>query len=271
MNAQFDAAKFNQNMAVLCSIIVLVLDIVVTFTSFFEKQVALIAAILVISSAALLWRSSRLRDIAEGELRKFEFYKGIGWEISSREVSDILASAPTAVKKAARRSNDIDTYFIDVSDVGPQKLLRNLEESSWWTKQLAQRMTSITAAFSILIAAVAVITLVVSLQNTPLQTVADSIASTTISVIVFLFAGGYVRLAFDYHLLSQSADKAEARACELLTSKQKAEESEAIKVLLDYQIARTTAPLIPTWLWKMNQNELNKLWDERVADGLGLK
>jgi hypothetical protein len=274
MNAQFDAAKFDQNMAVLCSIIVLILDIVVTFTSFFQKEVALIVGILVIASAAFLWRSSRLRDTAEGELRKFEFYKGLGWEISSREVSDILASAPNSVKKAARRSSDSDAYFIDTSDVGPQKLLRNLEESSWWTKQLARRMTNITAAFSIVVATTAVITLVISLQNALSQTVADNIASATISVIVFLFAGGYVRLAFDYHLLSLSADKAEAQACELLQSNQVnqvLEESEAVKVMLDYQIARTTAPLIPTWLWKMNQDELNKLWDERVTDGLSLK
>jgi hypothetical protein len=266
MNAQFDAAKFYQNMAALCSVLTLAIDLYVTFTNQYQKELAFLAAGLVITSGALLWRSNRLRDTAEGMLRKFELNKGLGWAISARELSDILASAPGSVKKAARSAAP-ETYFTDTTGASPTKLLKNLEESAWWTKQLAKRMTVYTAAVSIVVGVIASFTLIVALESALSQNIADSIAKATISVIVFVFSGGYVKLAFDYNLLAQEADRAEDRACELLKSSP--DEGEAIKALHDYQIARVTAPLIPTLVWKISQKELKSLWDERTSGALG--
>jgi len=266
MNAQFDAAKFYQNMAALCSVLTLAIDLFVTFTNQYQKGFALLAAGLVITSGALLWRSNRLRYTAEGILRKFELNKGLGWDISARELSDILAAAPSSVKKAARSAAP-ETYFTDITGAGPTKLLKNLEESAWWTKQLAKRMAGYAAAVSIVVGIVALVTLVVALEGALSQNIADSIAKATISVIVFVFSGGYVKLAFDYNLLAQEADRTEDRACELL--KTSPVESEAIKALHDYQIARVTAPLIPTFIWKVSQKELSSLWDERTSGKLG--
>lgn len=268
MNAQYDEAKLYQNIALSVGIIVILMDVYLAYYNQYEKTLALVAAGLVVLSVLALWRSSRMRDIAEGILRKFEFHNGLNWPLSGREVSDILASAPNRVKKAAR-STEPETYYTDAQAPSTQRLLKNLEESAWWTKHLARRMTKVTAIFSTLVLIIAVIVLVVSLQSGLSPEKADIIAKTTVNVIAFVFAGGYFKLAFDYNLLAIEAERAEDRACELLKLTS-VTESEAIKALHDYQIARATSPLLPTWLWKLSQGEFNVLWKDRVDGKLGV-
>ncbi|KPV54312.1 hypothetical protein SE17_04550 [Kouleothrix aurantiaca] len=265
MSAQFNAAKWYLNLASWCSITVLAMDLFVLFTEQFQKTIALAAAVLVIASVLCLWRSQRLKDTAEVLLRRFELYKGLSWPVSPREISDLVATAPQSVKTAARSGDGSDTYFTSTRQETPKRLLENLTESAWWTKHQARRVSNILFGFSILVGILAVVTLIVSLQNasTLSQDFAENIAKAVIAIIVFLFTAGYIRLAFDYLLLAQEATKAEERACQLL-EKPNVTEVEAIQCAHDYQLARAAAPLLPTWLWKLMQNELNQLWKERT-------
>jgi hypothetical protein len=267
MNAQFDEAKLYQNIAIGCGIVVLGIDVCTTVHNQHEKALALIATGLVVMSVLALWRSSRMQNIAEGILRKFEFRNGLNWPLSGREVSDILASAPNNVKKAAR-STEPETYFTDTQAPSVQRLLKNLEESAWWTKHLARRMVAITALFSTTVFLIVFIILIISLQSVLSPTASDIIAKITINIIAFIFTGGYFKLAFDYNLLATEAERAEERACDLLKLPEVVE-SEAVKALHDYQIARATSPLLPSWIWKLSQKELDTLWKERVEGKLG--
>ena len=114
------------------------------------------------------------------------------------------------------------------------------------------------------LAFLAFITLIISLQSSLSQTADEIIAKVIISVIVFMFSGGYVRLAFDYNLFANQADKTEEDAFQLCSEKN-VSEIQAIKLLHDYQIDRANSPLIPSWLWKMMNKELNELWNERIG------
>lgn len=263
MNKQFDIAKLNLNLSTLCGLIILGLDVIVTFAGIFEEWLALIAALLIILSSIFSWRSARLRDSAELILRRFDMYNGLGWSIDRAEMSDLRAAASESVKRAAKTPALASTYFTDQSTTGTQKLLKNLEESAWCTKQQALRMSQYTGIFSVIVFVLALITLIIALQSTLDLNTSNSIAKVTISVIVFVVSGGYVRQAFDYKLLAEDANQAERRAIELGKSNPTVEE--AINALHDYQIARTVAPLLPSWLWKLVQKELNELWEQRIA------
>ena len=263
MQAQFNAAKAWQSGATLCGAIILLINIVVTVTNQLSAILAIVAALLTLLNALALGRSDRLRGAAEETLRKFEMYKALGWRISSREIADLLAAAPKAIKEAASSKEQFE-YFSSMSDAGPIKLLENLEESAWWSKHQAKRMAMYTGATGVIVLLIVLGSLVATLQITTLQSTAEITAKAAILVILFMISGGYVRLAFDYELFARQAEKAETQAHQLRKSGQMTE-VEAIKLLHDYQIDRATSPLLPSWLWQMVQNELNALWNARMA------
>jgi len=263
MQSQFDAAKSSLNLATTFGIIVLLINILVTFVSAISTYLVIVVAGFTILNMIFQWRSDKLRGTAEATLRKFDLHNGLGWEISSREITNLLASAPNSVKKAARSTEEY-TYFASTQDKGPVRLLENLEESAWWTWNQAKRMSKYVGVFGVVILVIAFLTLIVALQNTPSQTSADNIAKITIVVIVFIFSGGYIRLAFDYNLLFHSAKEIENQA-HRLRQEPNISEIEAIKLLHDYQIIRANGPLFPSWLWRMVRTELNELWQTRLS------
>lgn len=263
IQAQFDTSKFWLMLATICGIGVLVINVFVTVANLYSTMLAVVAALLSVLYVIFLWRSDRLRDNAESTLRKFEMHNSLGWEISNREIANLLALVPNFVKKAARSTEKYD-YFASTKNHGAGKLLENLEESAWWTKHQARRMAQYVGIFGVAVFSLAFITLIISLQSALSQTTADNIAKVTIAVIVFMFSGGYIRLAFDYNLLASQADRVEDQSCQLRKDSNILE-VEAIKLLHDYQILRANSPLLPSWLWKMMQDELNMLWEKRIA------
>jgi hypothetical protein len=241
------------------------IDILVAIVSQWGIFLAPLAALLTVLNSIFLWRSDRLRDTAETILRKYEMHKSLGWEISAREISDILVRAPKKVKKSAR-TNEVYTYFASTKNMGIEKLLENLEESAWWSKHQARRMSLYVGAFGVVTLAIAVVTLVISLRSALSISVANSIAGIATSLIVFIFSGDYIRLAFDYGLFSNQARGYEEKAFQLRRDG-KISDIEAIKLFNDYQIDRAGSPLLPTWLWKSMNKELNELWEERLQKG----
>lgn len=262
MQAQFDLAKLWLTLGISCGIGILLIDIIVILFSHLSTVMAFVAVILVVCDSIFVWRSDRLRENAETTLRKFEYLKSLGWEISSREITNLIAAAPKSVKLAAR-SDEAYPYFASTKSLGPEKLLENLEESTWWSKHQARRMSKYVGILAVTMMCLAFITLLISLQSALPTTTANMIARIIISVIVLVFSGGYIRLTFDYHLFSQQASKAEEKAF-LLCSEKDISKVEAIKLLHDYQIDRATSPLLPTWLWNIMSKELNELWNERL-------
>jgi hypothetical protein len=263
MQAQFDLAKFWLTLAISSGIGILLIDILVIFFGKLGFVFAFLAALLVVFDAVFIWQSDKLRENAEITLRKFEFFSALGWEISPRELANLLAAAPKSVKRAAR-SDEKYSYFASDKNKGPKKLLENLEESAWWSKHQAKRMSKYVGSVGGAMMFLAFITLIISLQSSLSQTADEIIAKVIISVIVFMFSGGYVRLAFDYNLFANQADKTEEDAFQLCSEKN-VSEIQAIKLLHDYQIDRANSPLIPSWLWKMMNKELNELWNERIG------
>ena len=264
MRAQFDLAKLWLMLATSSSIGVLLIDIVVVIVNQWVAFFAFTAALLTVLNSVFLWRSDRLRATAETWLRKFEMDKSLGWEINAREIADLLAAAPRSVKEAARTDEEYE-YFASTRNVGPKKLLENLEESTWWSKHQARRMSKYVGAFGIIALVIAFITLVISLQSALSASFSDSIAKIAISIIVFMFSGGYIKLAFDYNLFANQAHKIGEKAFQL--QEDEISEVEVIKLLHDYQIDRAGSPLIPSWLWKIVGKELNELWNERLQQG----
>jgi len=207
------------------------------------------------------WQSDRLRRISDSVKRKFELLDGLGWKISAKETSDLLAIIPEKIIENAKLANP-NQYFESSTLPSPARLLQNLEESSWWTKHLADSMMKITATICASVFVLATVTLIVGLQTVVNQPLAIVVAKIAVSIIVFVFSGGYFRMAFEYFRLSKEAEKIEDQVVKLLIDKD-ANEVTALKVLHEYQIIRSSSPQIPTWIWSLRQIRLNRAWKLR--------
>lgn len=267
--SQFDDAKFYFNIANASGFFVLLIDILANWltsnTIIFVITSSLIAIIGVFCSL----KSSRSKDIAEALLRRYELQQGLGWNIDVKEIVDILASSSKAVKNAAK-TLEANTYFSDQGAPDLRKLLANLSESAFFTKHQSRRLCLYLTVLSILFALSAIISLIITIQNVVFGNLGLSISKSILSIIVFLFTAGYVRLAFDYNSLFQEANRVDEIASSL-AEKTSISQNEAITLLLDYQVSRATGPLIPSWLWKLMSKELNDLWKLRADNSNQLK
>jgi hypothetical protein len=68
----------------------------------------------------------------------------------------------------------------------------------------------------------------------------------------------------EYLTLSQKAKDVDAEAEHLLASTD-ASAFEVHCLLTEYQVARASAPLVPTWIWKLYRDSLNNDWKLRTA------
>lgn len=266
MRAQFDAAKRWWAVAIICQLTVVAIGIISMFTNILVTWLGLLAAMLTIAYVFSQWQSDQLRNTADAILRKLELHDGLAWPITSREIADLLLTVPKSVK-AKSGVPDTKDYFDSATSKSPLRVLENLDESTWMTRHQTQRMAQYVFWLSISVFAVAFIALITTIQNAVTQTVANNIAQITITVIVFMFSGGYVRLAFSYHQLAMQTEKIGEESHRLI-KETGVSDIQAAKLLHDYQIIRAKAPMLPNWLWQRMEQELNELWQQhqRVRD-----
>lgn len=66
-------------------------------------------------------------------------------------------------------------------------------------------------------------------------------------------------MVMGYYEFSRKAAQIEEKIENLIKLKS-FNDTEAIKVVQEYHIARVSARLIPSWVWKQMRNDLNEMW-----------
>ncbi|MGE3406416.1 MAG: hypothetical protein AB7I37_06335 [Pirellulales bacterium] len=222
------------------------------------EPIPFLVAVLTITSELAGYRMERVRGIAQGLRRKLEALNSFGWEISSREMSDLLARCSGGVKKRSKREVTEEPYFASKEEPGPKRAAENVMESAWWSKHLSESMFW-TCSTIIGIAVVgSLVALVVSILSITDHNTLSSVARIVTSVLLLGLSCGLLRLAVGYYGFGQKAGQIEIQAEGLLAKK--VAQVDAIKLLHEYQLARSAAPILPEWIWKWRRDELNGLW-----------
>jgi hypothetical protein len=214
-------------------------------------------AIVYLASELLSWRSDSFKGTAQTIHRKLDFMNSFGWEISGKEMSDHLMGLPKKMRKAIPKPSE-DTYFASTTDPGPTRALENLQESAWWSKQLAGRMGDICLWVTIGLVAISLIVLIWSVNAVQDANILSSIGRLITSVLMLIFSVGIWRLILGYYTFRKKAEVAEQQAEALLNSG--CDPIDALKAWHDYQVARASAPLIPSSLWSRMRDDLNQTW-----------
>lgn len=205
----------------------------------------------------LSWRSDRTKALAERALRLLEARDGLGTPAPAREVADIAAEAPAHVREAAMQATE-ERYYAAAIEPGPLRLLKNTQESAWWTKHLAGSMLGITLTIMVVLAALSFIFLITSINLALAASNLAVVARVVTAALMIVFSLGLFRMAIGYANLRERARTAEARAATAESAS--CDTVSALRILHDYQLARAGAPLIPDLLWRIRRDALNILW-----------
>lgn len=260
--AQFDEAKrwwFGANVSRLLVVIVTVVSLLwKDWLGWFWVLPVFLTVIL----SLLQWRADTLQGKAEALKRKLEFQDGLGWKISEKEKADLILEVSKTVKNAGLGKEDLP-YFDSREEVSARRAVENLNQSAWYTKHLARKMSGFLFVLSAITLGLFVLTLVV-FHSLHFQRWEATVGRILVTVIALLIAYGYLRIGFQYRSFSSQAEKANESASRLLDL-ETLTEIQAIRILHEYQIARAMAPLIPDWLWRREKTELNRLWERQTG------
>jgi hypothetical protein len=150
-------------------------------------------------------------------------------------------------------------YFASQGTQGTRRALENLQESAWWSKHLTERMWWYYAIATALLFILSLIILLINIYIFDDKNVLSSVGRIITSTLILTISLNLSRYILNYHNFSLKSGNIEAIANSLLKSST-LQESEVIKLWNEYHLARSSAPLIPTWLWNTMRDRLNETW-----------
>lgn len=261
VDAQFSRAKRFWTYVNVCRLIILVINIASIFSGVATTNLfAAISAVTGILAVVFQFHSDRHKGLAESLLRQYEAYDGLGWPVSRKTVSDVLAELPRKLREHAMEPSILVPYYSSHAPVSPKRTLENLEESSWWTKHLSRNMANLVLLLILAMLITSIAALVVTLNTVESRSVVNDLSRASVSAVAFLFTGGLVRLWLDYQRLGQGAARTEDMACQELANHAELEVVQVFNVMHEYHIVRASGPLIPDWIFYRSKPALDTMW-----------
>lgn len=219
--------------------------------------------IIAAASELAMWRSDFVKGIAESLHRKLDFEDSLGWRITSADLRDMLARIHVDLSALAEETTT--NYFASDKTPSDRRALENLQESTWWSKHLAESMWQICLAAVCILIIGCFVLMVTSVQAIYDQAALASVGKVVTSAMLLVFSFSLLRFTAGYFMFSKKAERVEDVARTLLGSGS-VDQVEVIKLWQDYQLARASAPLVPTRIWKLREKRLNQLW-QAYRDG----
>jgi hypothetical protein len=204
------------------------------------------------------WRSDVEKSGSEALLRKLDLCRSFNMEITEADKRDIVWELPRALRKRFTESQVPDTYFTSSEPSGPRKAIENLVESAWYTRQQSKLMLRVWIGLICVAVVFAFTALIVASIEVSSVTARASIGKVVTAWLLLIFSLGAIRHPWNYYKLLERSERSYTTGSHLLRGE--VTEADAIKQWYEYQIGRASSPLLPDWLWKRNQADLNDAW-----------
>jgi hypothetical protein len=207
---------------------------------------------------------ARYKGIAEGLKREHEYLDGFGKKPSTRRLANLRIEISDELKLHLATLLREGISYASESTTGPTRMLENLCESAWFSQHLAAFCAvCLRACFvvTISIAATLLLLCATTLTGMPVGVAAAKCVSAT---ILFIISIGTLRGWLSFHSFSVKSEQIDAEASSLLAAGTP-DCFEVQRLLAEYQVSRTSTPLIPTWVWRVRRHHLNTNWGLRAA------
>lgn len=205
-------------------------------------------------------RVAQLKGAADDCKRKHELYDGFGVAPSGKWLANFRLANPGALKTAEENLLRKGITYASSELPGPRRILENVVESSWFSHHLA-RWCATALAWGIFITGIFLVAVLFYLTSSTEQAESrDAAARAIAATFLFVISLGMIRALLSYQGFSRKADKCDDDATDLLNAAGEPADYDALRILNDYQMARASAPMIPTWVWKILRDRLNENW-----------
>ena len=255
---QYLQAKRLSTLSNLASSAVFVVAVVAIFGDSFSPYGPSVMVVLIAISELLRWRSDVRKGLAEKLLRGLDLHQSFNRPISAADIRDVFSSL-SAKQRENFETDAVDDYFAARSIVeGPQGAIEQLMESAWYTKHQSHIMAWIHIAAAVIVVFISLATLTISSNELTELSSRQDVSKLVASWLLLLFSFGILRSAYSYFRLYSESGKAEARAEDLRGHDVTFDE--ALRQWYEYQLARSHAPLLPNWLWRLKKRSLDDSW-----------
>jgi hypothetical protein len=249
----------------LCQLLVLAFAVVSIFAHANPNLSAVIAFMGVLATECVRWRSDFWKSEGESAKRKWEVADGLGIAVESSYIADWLAAKPKGFLSDVAAAEIQGSEFDSTRPAGALRTLENTLESAWWSKHLSRRMVVYLSFILLAVVAAALFALtfsIAALKSATVQqggAVIQNVGGVLCSVLVFVFSINIVRLLVDFWAFAAKDKEILGRCTELLKSPS-VTDRDALAVMHDYQTARNSAPLLPTFVWRFHGKHLREQW-----------
>src|ERR1051326_7280924 len=246
---------------------VLLFGVVSIFAQLNPNLSAMIAFLGVLSVECIRWRSDCWKTQGESAKRRWEMADALGETLDGKEIADWLAAKPKGFLTDISPNEIQGSEFDSIQPPGPRRAVENTQESAWWSKHQSRRMVNYLGFFLalVIVADFAALSLSIgALKSANVQqsgATAQNVGGVLCSVLIFVFSVNLVRLLTDFWAFGSEADRILSRCSQLLKSATTTDR-DALSVMHDYQTARNSAPLIPTFIWKIHGSHLREQWKD---------
>jgi hypothetical protein len=246
-----------------CQLAVLIFALLCVVVAVDPRLIALVALMGVLATESVRWRSEFWKSQGELAKRRWEFVDGFGQAIRDGFIADWLACRPTGFLNDVTAEEIRGSAFDSTAPPGPRRVIENVIESAWWTKHESRLMAWYLGAVLALLFAAILLILSISIgalgSDASAMERARNVGAMICAVLAFVFSINVVRLLVAFIALFCSTKSLLARGCTDF-SRDNVGEREALLLLFDYQTARSDAPLLPTFIWKLHGKHLRQEW-----------
>ena len=222
----------------------------------------------------LNYASDTTRSNAERVARTVDFLDGLDWQVDDRQrLASSALVRDAAISEALEARRRRGTPFFDSATVAsPLRTVENTRQSSWYTMQLAGSMRILMWFLVGVGLTVAVIYYFAALNPVLRAPAANAVEAhaavlkTTSALITAILSLGLIRLAVAY---GKAADGAKQifDAADAMMKQRPLKEQQAAILLSNYHMIRAGMPLIPDFIWKVKEGELNTTWQREIIRG----
>jgi hypothetical protein len=244
--------------------VVFVAGVVAVFAPKVSIAYAWIALPLALVGVWLAACATRYKGMAETLKRQHEYLAGFGRKPAGRQLASLRVELPDELRPQLDELLREGITYASVKPFGPARVLENLCESAWFSQHLAGYCAKWLRAVFVVTLVIAVTLLLLSAITLGGTSVGVAAAKCVAATLLFLISVGILRAWLSYHRFNQKSEQIDGEASRLLAGGEP-DSCDAQRLLAEYQLARASAPLIPTWVWRFHRAHLNKNWALRSA------
>lgn len=256
---RFALAKRLWTFSIVFKVLIFIVGGYSVFDARISRYMPFILIVMAMASEFLQWYSDTIKSRSESLLRNLDLCLSFDWSISATDNREIVSFVPKKLRNQFDITKPVESYFASKEYPSPRKAMENLLESSWYTRKQAGIMTTICLIVCLVAVLLSIGVLMIASQDLNSLSTREGINKVVTSWLLLLFSLGLFRYGWGYFKLHQRCIRTEASSQHLLSSESIAE-SDAIKQWYEYQIVRSSSPLLPQWLWSVYEKSLNDAW-----------